>query len=645
MSARRRLAIALARGALRAQAKGGRVRFASGAFELTGELPSNGWCDGVELAIEHPIRRPRHLFVPHLSPEDGQVAGDVVFRAPAFVIADERVALAFVVDLDDVRDARGVRLYLDYDHRARRLVFGAGDYAQEGHVFYRRRPVAASGQRVRARLHLLSSTSAADLRDPFRMATRFLWRRWGRPLHEKGGSQRAPLATSMEHVVRWAFSAEGWRDVLWQSFELDGVAMGAPAFIVHVGQHPSVPPAERTWREPRSIWNQAWFSTQRCANGLLRYACRTKREDLESRARAMTEVALAAPSADGLFPAVLWAAGPEDDPWRRVRWTGSDRRPPSVSGDACHLVDAAFTSRMLLEWHALTAEARALAMASRCADRLVRLQRPSGAFPGWVEPDGRVAPELADSAESAVTVALLLDLDARGLLSASGRAAVERGLKFVESVIRDARWEDFETYWSCAPWGAESQLGRRVPRNGVYKQNTLSIAWCADAMRLAHLRLGWPGALAAARRCLDELSLHQAVWDPHWLPAPAHGGFGVMNADSEWNDARQSLFAPLYLDMFRATGSREYAERGVAALRASFSMLYAPDHASLARAYEARFPFFGPESFGFMMENQGHGGEAIGTFTIFSWGNGAALATAATLWDRFGDVIGDARGG
>ncbi|HTJ85141.1 MAG TPA: hypothetical protein VL400_25670 [Polyangiaceae bacterium] len=643
MSARRRLSIELPVGALRARAKGGRVRFASGAFELTGELARGGWSDGVELAIEHPIRRPRQLFVPHLSPEDGQVAGDAVFRAPAFIAADDRIALALVVDLDDVRDARGVRLYLDYDHRARRLVLGAGDYEQEGHVFYRRRPVAASGQRVRARLHLLASASAEDLRDPFRMATRFLWRRWGRPLHEKGGSARAPLATSMEHVVRWAFSADGWRDVLWQSFELDGVAMGAPAFIVHVGQHPSIPPAERTWREPRSIWNQAWFSTQRCANGLLRYARRTKREDLESRAHAMTEVALAAPSVDGLFPAVLWAAGPEDDPWGRVRWTGSDRRPPSVSGDACHLVDAAFTSRMLLEWHALTADARALAMASRCADRLVRLQRPSGAFPGWVEPDGRVPPELADSAESAVTVALLLDLDARGLLSASGRAAVERGLKLLESVIRDARWEDFETYWSCAPWGAESQLGRRVARNGVYKQNTLSIAWCADAMRLAHLRLGWPGALATAERCLDELSLYQAVWDPPWLPAPAHGGFGVMNADSEWNDARQSLFAPLYLDMFLATGRREYAERGVASLRASFSMLYAPEHASLARAYEARFPFFGPESFGFMMENQGHGGEGIGTFTIFSWGNGAALATAATLWDRFGDVIGDAR--
>ena len=65
-----------------------------------------------------------------------------------------------------------------------------------------------------------------------------------------------------------------------------------------------------------------------------------------------------------------------------------------------------------------------------------------------------------------------------------------------------------------------------------------------------------------------------------------------MNADSEWNDARQSLFAPLFLDLGREMGDAELTERGVSALRASFSMLYCPENAALARAYEKRFPFF-----------------------------------------------------
>jgi hypothetical protein len=286
---------------------------------------------------------------------------------------------------------------------------------------------------------------------------------------------------------------------------------------------------------------------------------------------------------------------------------------------------------MLLEWHALAGELEALARVRRFADRLARLQRPSGAFPGWVEPDGRVAPELAEGPESAVSVSLLFEL------GETERAL--RGVPFLESVAREGRWEDFETYYSCAPWGAPELLGRRVARNGVYKQNTLSIFWCAEAFRHAWRATGGEAYLRLARRCVDELSLYQSVWDPPSLPAPAHGGFGVMNADCEWNDARQSLFAPLYLDLGHETRDRELVERGAAALRASFSMLYCPENAALARAYERRFPFFGPESYGFMMENQGHSvAEPIGTFTIYSWGNGSALATAATVRDRFPEI-------
>jgi hypothetical protein len=41
-----------------------------------------------------------------------------------------------------------------------------------------------------------------------------------------------------------------------------------------------------------------------------------------------------------------------------------------------------------------------------------------------------------------------------------------------------------------------------------------------------------------------------------------------------------------------------------------------------------------------MMENQGHsGGNEVGEFTIFTWGNGSALAAAATARDRFPDVV------
>src|SRR4029079_2615579 len=196
---------------------------------------------------------------------------------------------------------------------------------------------------------------------------------------------------------------------------------------------------------------------------------------------------------------------------------------------------------------------------------------------------GRVVETLAEGPESAVAATLLFEL--------GENEAATRCLPFLEACARDGRWEDFETYFSCSRWGTP---GKRVERNGIYKQNTLSIAWTAEAFLRA-------GNVDLARRCIDELSLYQAIWDPPFLPAPSFGGFGVMNGDAEWNDARQSLFAPLYLELGRATNDDELVERGLWALHASFAMLYCPENEALARAYERRHPFFGPESYGFMM--------------------------------------------
>jgi hypothetical protein len=245
--------------------------------------------------------------------------------------------------------------------------------------------------------------------------------------------------------------------------------------------------------------------------------------------------------------------------------------------------------------------------------------------------------------------ALLLEMPAcvPGEQQRRYREAAARALAFLENgPVADGRWEDFETYFSCAPWGATDQIGRRVHRNGVYKSNTLAIFWCAEAFLLAYQTFGDKRYLALGRRCLDELCLYQQVWDPSWIPADCHGGFGAMNADGEWNDARQSLFALLFLDYYQATGEREYFERGVAALRASFALLYCPENARVRPAYERAHPMFGSESYGFTMENVAHGGpdgNGIGPFTIFSWGNGAALASAALVRDRFGDVYVDAK--
>ena len=562
--------------ALEVTLRGGEAAWVDGALELRGVFPSAEGAENedatIELTVRHPLVSPEHVWVPHLTPEVGNVMGDAVFRSPAIVIADRELALAFIPDLDDVRDAADFRVWLDYDHPQQKLTMAAGAYREDGHVFYVRERPRAAGQVVRLRLHVIASRAPRDLENPYGMAARWIWSRWGRAGFER--AEARPLAPLLRHIVRWAFSPDGWGESVWQPVDLTPEPAGAPVFIVDVTRHPSVPLEQRRWREPRSIWNQIWFSTQRCANGLLRYARQIASAELEDRARQMTEIALAAPQRDGLFPARIVA----DDAAGAWRWSNSDRRPPSASADACHLVDAAFTCRMLLEWYSLTGDERARAYVIRFADRLIALQGPSGAFPGWVEPGGRVPTELAEGPESAVSATLLFELAHLEGQSGTSRSlewqkSALAALPFLEDVARRGRWEDFETYYSCARWGEPALIGQRVPRNGVYKQNTLSIAWCTEAFLEGFRATRHERLLALARRCIDELSLYQAAWDPPFLPAPAHGGFGVMNADSEWNDARQSLFAPLFLELARETGDPELTERGISALRASFSML------------------------------------------------------------------------
>ena len=137
--------------------------------------------------------------------------------------------------------------------------------------------------------------------------------------------------------------------------------------------------------------------------------------------------------------------------------------------------------------------------------------------------------------------------------------------------------------------------------------------------------------------------MFQASWQPPFIAIHALGGFGVMNADGEWNDSRQSLFAELIIRYGKELKNEEYIERGIAALKASFVMMYCPENPLTKIQWEKRYPFFNEKDYGFMMENYGHGGDSnnkglgIGEFTIYDWGNGAAAEAYNRVLDHFGE--------
>ena len=166
--------------------------------------------------------------------------------------------------------------------------------------------------------------------------------------------------------------------------------------------------------------------------------------------------------------------------------------------------------------------------------------------------------------------------------------------------------------------------------------------WTAEALLESYEASDERSYLELGTRVLDELLMTQASWQPPFMYVNVLGGFGVMNADGEWNDSRESLFSELIVRYGLELGANEYVQRGLAALRASFVMMYAPENPKTKAQWEQRHPFFGPEDYGFTMENYGHGGETssegmgMGVFTIYDWGNGAAAEAVNRLLDHYG---------
>ena len=169
--------------------------------------------------------------------------------------------------------------------------------------------------------------------------------------------------------------------------------------------------------------------------------------------------------------------------------------------------------------------------------------------------------------------------------------------------------------------------------------------WTAWALLEAYESTNNEHYLEVGQCVLDELLMTQSSYQPYGMSVPVVGGFGVMNADGELDDARQSLFAEVILRYGKVLNLQEYTERGKAAMRMSFSMMYCPENPETKEQWEKAWPFFGEQDYGFMMENYGHTGETdneglgIGEFTIYDWGNGAASECFERVRAHFGEEI------
>lgn len=592
---------------------------------------------------------PDFTWAAHLTPEEGFIAAQHIFRTPAVIFRNKTNTMILIPDIS-VTDHQAVPCYLDMDALNQEITIGLSRSQVHGHILYQKAPGAVFpvGETKLAFYLLLYPES---LSNPFRPVLNFYWNHYGKKDFLRFSASHQDLLPYVKHTYRWAF--DNWFDTVWQEFEENGIPVGAPAFIVTASQSPNYTDTPHQ-REALSIWNQAWFCSLRSASGLYRYARRTKNRRLLDYANKTKELALAFPQKDGLFPGVIatemesFFDGTQQNMrslgWKTRFWGNSDRNPFSqdIKTSPYHLLDMSFTAEYMLLWYEeLEKDERLLEYALRYADRLIRLQDDNGFFPGWTDADGTPLGVLDNSPESSMSAAFLFHcyrMTGKELYLSSALRALNAVSK---EIIPSGRWEDFETYWSCSHFWND-KVGSKIPRNNMYKQCNFSMYFTALAFLEAYKTTNDHIYLASGTRVLDELLMTQSSYQPSAFTVPVIGGFGVLNSDAELNDARQSLFSVLILQYGKFLNNEEYIQRGLAALRISFSMMYCPENPEAKIQWEKAWPFFNEKDYGFNMENYGHNGEitnegvGIGEFTIYDWGNGAASEAYLRLLDLFG---------
>ena len=621
-------------------------------FDLKKDVQQNDW--QINLT---PAFTPTFNWAPHLTPTDEHIIAQHVFRSPALIVSNSVHSLVMIPDLDIMQQGTPASWYMDMNAMENRLTLGMSESKVAEHVLFKRAPGANyPAGKVEIGFYLICSDDDEAISNPFRKPLDFMWKKWGHTAYQNGN----PIGNNdpesyVNHTYKWAF--DSWADNVWQEFELNNRKVGAPVFIVNVTQSPNYP-GEVNEREFRSIWNQAWFSSLRSASGLFRYARRTGDQELMEKALLTKELALSFPSKNGFFYGLIGTEMHEVEidgkkynrskGWDTYYWGNSNRNPYTWDArkSPFHVLDMSWTSLLMLRWYdELEKDERLLKYAQEYADALLKVQFPNGFFPGWLDLESLQPMEyLNNSPETSLSVTLLLKLYEITHKEQYKQAAFRAMDAVVRDVIPTGRWEDFETYWSCSRYGTTDLVGKKAERNNMFKQCNFSMFWTTEALFECYQLTKDETYLKLGQRTLDEMLMTQASWQPPYMFVNVLGGFGVMNVDGEWNDSRQSLFSEIILQYGKLLRQPEYKERGTAALKASFVMMYCPENPTTKEQWEKAWPFFGPKDYGFMMENYGHGGETssegigMGEFTIYDWGNGAASEAYNRILDKFGKI-------
>jgi hypothetical protein len=622
---------------------------------------------------------PESTFLPGLRIKDENVCGDHFFRAPAAVAQKGRIAALLLPDVNVLADNRPMETVLDLDAKngvcdATLLTYGFCAHRLSGHVNFS--TDSSMVRSVPGKVHLAADLILDSNAEPYaayEQATDFTWKKYGHDYLDKVKPQMMPFAEYAQTCYPAAFEEHYGNNKLgWFETTIDGKACGGV-------------PSGWGYTEGWVSW-QCWFNQIRSAWGIRWWGKKLNNPDWVDKADKMLNLALAAPMDRGACPTTYRS--------REKQWVGCLVTPdPRCYYDLTNMAWKGIWLLRFLEFKDCPRRDEIIRQCKAMADLMVSKQNKNGSIPTWLDKNLNVVPVLDNSAQTALPTWFVSEfgMHMRGRLNeaindlnqqiglAQTRATVNqirakidelvesrnnlrpyevvtrRAAQFlISSVVDQQRYYDFETFFSCSPKGCLQRnglvddLAMHDPHSLEPPQNTLSMQWTAEALSAVE-RQNYPPMFkddhdapatdyhVAAMKALDIMALYQNVWPISYRKvAYTYGGFGVQNSDGEYNDARQAQFGCTMADFGARLGRQDLFERGVAATRATLTLINDPLHAENGIYPNPNYP---P---GLEPENDGHGGtdEQDGR-SGFDWGEGSGLTSMAWLLDKYGSAYED----
>lgn len=615
-------------------------------------------------------------WIPHVRLREDTVIADFIFRSPLVYLQKENVSVGLIPNVELIEGYDGLRTCINYEQKLQQdnwtwIAYGFQNYKPQDHVRFQgiRTELKEKNGRVKFGYYLYLQGDA-DRINGLREPVTFLWNRFAARYLDSPLPQVMPF----DKYARYGADYFLRKQEMWREFELNGVMCGgsyrgewknnvAKYVEVDNGRFAKIDELNKVIAEGfrlnkvlpdigvelldtldrnsenavhdelrAEIWNQTWFCNFRSAYGLYYFGKKWGDKELVDRATKMKNLALNLPENQGFFSVICF---PSRD---GINWSNGSKG--FYYTDFYSVPDMCWTAYWMLKWYSnLGKDERLLGKAKRLGEALKKQQLSSGAIPTWIKiENGKYIPD-KDLKESTGTSAAVLFL--AELYKITGDESyvnvMKRGMDFViESIIPRNIWLDYETFFSCTilPTNTYDSFTEQYPINNM------CIFWTAEALKETYKITREQKYLEYGKHVLDILLLFQQVWNPPYISFYTFGGFGCQNTDGEWSDSRQALFVPTLLDYHNLTGEKEYLDRGVYALKASFTLMLIPENEKVAPTNVKRLH---PSDHGATYENYGHTGydRRVHGYITFDWGTGSALTTLAYVQQKYSKIVPD----